>query len=202
MSAKKYYKLGGSASSFTDFTQPTEEEKSLHLGEVKSLTQTKFMNSVLKAGGLLPATEEEFLTFEKQKKENKSVDDAEAEKQVRERTSKTLEEAKKLRRDAEAIGADNMKLKGQVDDMSETIDELREDKVKLNEKVTQLEADVKTAAETAGNQLQGTINELKGNIDSAVDQNTKLSNELKALTEERDALVKEVAELKSKKKQS
>lgn len=203
---KKYYKLGGSASSFTDFTQPTEDQKSLHLGEVKALHGTKYLNVVKKAGGLVEATEEEFVAFEKVKKEMKTADNEEAEQQRREIASKTLDDAKKLRADAEKIRTDNTKLKDQVDDMSDTIDELRTDKATLVERVKALENDVKFAAEIAGNTLQGTINELKGNIDSAVEQNTKLSNDLTAVTGERDTALaelesvkKELADLKKKK---
>lgn len=88
---EKYYKLGAKASSFSDPTQPEEDNKKLALGQVKKLAQTQNVSERIKAGGLVLVEKEEYDDYQKNLKASQKTKINSDSKSLKDANKKTVD---------------------------------------------------------------------------------------------------------------
>lgn len=121
--AKKWFVLGGSASSFWDPAQPEKKDEFLRPGEARQLEETERVLNAKKGDGLKELSESEAKEYmtEQQAAEQKSTSDAE----------KKLDKAAKLNEETKQLAKQLKNTQTSLDDLQEEHDDLKEDHEKL-----------------------------------------------------------------------
>lgn len=125
MADKKYFKLAGIATNFTDMTQPDPSLRSLSNRMVKPLAETKRVRDAVRAGALQEAKESEYKAFIK---ENEAERNAAADRQAKKRAKALEGEMSAVKRAAtaqvEEVSKQLLESKNQISEQGEQIKKL------------------------------------------------------------------------------